>query len=238
MPADQQGATCEGDGHGVAYFYIQDTGLYLYDGRTTKPQQIYVDRSGMGEFSSQYFTHLRNICINLTITRPGQGRLPLRRRAAPPLRRARGLGHGQARRFRLPQLPGLRADRVPGLPAQLVERLAQRQHHQPRWKRRLPGHEQHGPAQRETRELPVQLGVIRCTGGRHANILYNYSTIIEPLLGIYWRDGVWVVLHILAAAYMSVCLLDEYSFLHRCCDIGQWRQTSTSITFITTLPHL
>ena len=50
LPADQQGATCEGDGHGVAYFYLQDTGLFLYDGRTPKPQQIFVDRSGMGRF--------------------------------------------------------------------------------------------------------------------------------------------------------------------------------------------
>ncbi|KAL6870183.1 hypothetical protein ACO1O0_001521 [Amphichorda felina] len=56
MPADQQGATCEGDGHGVAYFYIQDTGLYLYDGRTTKPQQIYVDRSGMGQGKVGYLS--------------------------------------------------------------------------------------------------------------------------------------------------------------------------------------
>lgn len=45
-----QGASCDKDSDGTATFYLQDGGLYLYS-TENPPQQIFVDRSGMGMFS-------------------------------------------------------------------------------------------------------------------------------------------------------------------------------------------
>lgn len=49
LPKGKQAATCDGNPEGVATFFIKDGGLYLYHAGTGKKQQIYVDRSGMGE---------------------------------------------------------------------------------------------------------------------------------------------------------------------------------------------
>ncbi|KAL2815247.1 hypothetical protein BDW59DRAFT_153917 [Aspergillus cavernicola] len=43
-----QNATCDGTDDGFATFYIQDSALFLY-GPSETPQQIFVDRSGMGQ---------------------------------------------------------------------------------------------------------------------------------------------------------------------------------------------
>jgi hypothetical protein len=51
LPPGKQDATCEGEDSNTATFYMKDGGLFLYHGYTTKPQQIFVDRSGMGKLS-------------------------------------------------------------------------------------------------------------------------------------------------------------------------------------------
>lgn len=51
LPAGKQDATCEGEDSNTATFYIKDGGLFLYHDHTTKPQQVFVDRSGMGKFT-------------------------------------------------------------------------------------------------------------------------------------------------------------------------------------------
>ncbi|KAL4981666.1 hypothetical protein BDW68DRAFT_172034 [Aspergillus falconensis] len=50
----KQNATCEGTDSGFATFYIKDGSLYLYGSQET--QQIYVDRSGMGQGVIGYTT--------------------------------------------------------------------------------------------------------------------------------------------------------------------------------------
>ncbi|KAJ5374436.1 hypothetical protein N7517_006442 [Penicillium concentricum] len=50
-----QGASCARPKEQQATFYILDGGLYLYDQSAT-PQQIYVDRSGMGQGKIGYTT--------------------------------------------------------------------------------------------------------------------------------------------------------------------------------------
>ncbi|KAL4972614.1 hypothetical protein BDW66DRAFT_143796 [Aspergillus desertorum] len=50
----KQNATCEGTDSGFATFYIKDGSLYLYGSEET--QQIYVDRSGMGQGKIGYTT--------------------------------------------------------------------------------------------------------------------------------------------------------------------------------------
>ncbi|KAL4875106.1 hypothetical protein BJY04DRAFT_202613 [Aspergillus karnatakaensis] len=50
-----QNATCDGTDDGYASFYIKDEALYLY-GPTETPQQIFVDRSGMGQGKIGYTT--------------------------------------------------------------------------------------------------------------------------------------------------------------------------------------
>lgn len=48
LPKGKQAAKCDKNPEGVATFYIKDGGLYLYNKGNGKPQQLYVDRSGMG----------------------------------------------------------------------------------------------------------------------------------------------------------------------------------------------
>jgi hypothetical protein len=50
-PKDQ-GAACDGDARNLVTFTLKDGSLYLYNSDAAKQQQIYVDRSGMGEFRS------------------------------------------------------------------------------------------------------------------------------------------------------------------------------------------
>ncbi|KAK1141912.1 hypothetical protein N8T08_008425 [Aspergillus melleus] len=50
-----QGASCARPEEQSATFYIQDGALYLYDASAT-PQEIYVDRSGMGQGKIGYTT--------------------------------------------------------------------------------------------------------------------------------------------------------------------------------------
>ncbi|KAL4745805.1 hypothetical protein BDW72DRAFT_46159 [Aspergillus terricola var. indicus] len=50
----KQNATCEGADSGFATFYIKDGALYLYGSEET--QEIYVDRSGMGQGLIGYTT--------------------------------------------------------------------------------------------------------------------------------------------------------------------------------------
>ncbi|RYP71126.1 hypothetical protein DL771_005060 [Monosporascus sp. 5C6A] len=51
----QQNATCDGEDPGYATFALQDGSLYLYR-RSATPQQIYADRSGMGQGNVGYIT--------------------------------------------------------------------------------------------------------------------------------------------------------------------------------------
>lgn len=58
-----QGASCGPDPRDYATFYINDSGdLYLYT--ANPPQQIYVDRSGMGQGIIQYTTGVQGIGKN------------------------------------------------------------------------------------------------------------------------------------------------------------------------------
>ncbi|RYP89244.1 hypothetical protein DL769_000137 [Monosporascus sp. CRB-8-3] len=50
-----QDATCDVEDPGYATFYLKDGGLYLYAASAT-PQQIYADRSGMGQGKLGYTT--------------------------------------------------------------------------------------------------------------------------------------------------------------------------------------
>ncbi|OJJ54844.1 hypothetical protein ASPSYDRAFT_35513 [Aspergillus sydowii CBS 593.65] len=50
-----QNATCEGSDDGFATFYIKDEALFLY-GPSGSTQQVYVDRSGMGQGKLGYTT--------------------------------------------------------------------------------------------------------------------------------------------------------------------------------------
>ncbi|POR32154.1 Uncharacterized protein TPAR_07645 [Tolypocladium paradoxum] len=50
-----QGAKCEGDNHNRATFYLEDGGLFLYS-KGGKRQQMFVDRSGMGQGKMSYLT--------------------------------------------------------------------------------------------------------------------------------------------------------------------------------------
>lgn len=102
LPAGKQGATCEGDPKGVATFSLKDGQLFLYDGRSTDPQQIFVDRSGMGKFYLQPYYNSGGIV--LTPSRPGQDRIHHRRPTGSQEQRAQGLGPQEERRVRVPQL--------------------------------------------------------------------------------------------------------------------------------------
>ncbi|RYP21446.1 hypothetical protein DL765_002236 [Monosporascus sp. GIB2] len=51
----RQDATCDGEDPGYATFYLNDGGLFLYAASAT-PQQIYADRSGMGQGNLGYIT--------------------------------------------------------------------------------------------------------------------------------------------------------------------------------------
>ncbi|OLN86996.1 Cell wall protein phiA [Colletotrichum chlorophyti] len=50
-----QNATCDSEDTGAATFYLKDGGLYLYAASAT-PQQLYADRSGMGQGNLGYTT--------------------------------------------------------------------------------------------------------------------------------------------------------------------------------------
>ncbi|KAL3419059.1 cell wall protein [Phlyctema vagabunda] len=50
-----QGASCDVQGQNFATFYLEGTALYLYAASAT-PQQLYVDRSGMGQGKLGYTT--------------------------------------------------------------------------------------------------------------------------------------------------------------------------------------
>ncbi|WYZ38512.1 hypothetical protein EsH8_III_000426 [Colletotrichum jinshuiense] len=50
-----QNATCDAEDTGAATFYLKDGGLYLYAASAT-PQQLYADRSGMGQGKLGYTT--------------------------------------------------------------------------------------------------------------------------------------------------------------------------------------
>ncbi|KND92155.1 hypothetical protein TOPH_03119 [Tolypocladium ophioglossoides CBS 100239] len=50
-----QGAECKGDSYNRATFYLKDGGLFLYS-KGGKRQQIFVDRSGMGQGKMGYLT--------------------------------------------------------------------------------------------------------------------------------------------------------------------------------------
>lgn len=49
----KQDASCDRPKEQVATFYIKNGSLFLYDSSAT-PQEIYVDRSGMGMFQASY----------------------------------------------------------------------------------------------------------------------------------------------------------------------------------------
>jgi hypothetical protein len=55
-----QGASCARPEEQQATFYINDGALYLYDQSAT-PQEIYVDRSGMGMLSLSQYSKLATI---------------------------------------------------------------------------------------------------------------------------------------------------------------------------------
>jgi hypothetical protein len=48
-PQGEQGATCNGDAQGTATFSLKGGELFLYSGDAENQQQVFVDRSGMGE---------------------------------------------------------------------------------------------------------------------------------------------------------------------------------------------
>ncbi|PKS12415.1 hypothetical protein jhhlp_000621 [Lomentospora prolificans] len=52
----EQNATCNSESDGSATFYLKDGGLYLYDDNSADPQQLFVDRSGMGQGKFGYTT--------------------------------------------------------------------------------------------------------------------------------------------------------------------------------------
>ncbi len=87
-----QGASCDKEADS-ATFYIQDGGLYLYAASAT-PQQIYVDRSGMG-MSTSLFSLLAQEFVLTIPTRPRKGWLHHRRPAPSPQRREDWLGDRQ-----------------------------------------------------------------------------------------------------------------------------------------------
>lgn len=61
LPA--QNASCDNGAADSATFYLQDGGLYLY-AQSATPQQLYTDRSGMGQGVLQYTTGAEPIAKN------------------------------------------------------------------------------------------------------------------------------------------------------------------------------
>ncbi|KAH7024958.1 uncharacterized protein B0I36DRAFT_332294 [Microdochium trichocladiopsis] len=56
LNAPETGAVCTGDNGGSAVFYLKDGGLYLYTTDGAPAQQMWVDRSGMGQGITGYST--------------------------------------------------------------------------------------------------------------------------------------------------------------------------------------
>ncbi|KPM39374.1 hypothetical protein AK830_g7187 [Neonectria ditissima] len=54
-----QGASCDAESDNTATFYLKDGGLYLYS-TSNPPQQLYADRSGMGQGKLGYITGAQN----------------------------------------------------------------------------------------------------------------------------------------------------------------------------------
>ena len=61
----EQNATCDSESDGSATFYLKDGGLYLYDDNSANPQQLFVDRSGMGKWTKTSKRDLRDMKLIL-----------------------------------------------------------------------------------------------------------------------------------------------------------------------------
>jgi hypothetical protein len=79
---NSQNASCDRPDEKSATFYIQDGSLYLYAASAT-PQEIFVDRSGMGKSHSHTLKHGKEKPETDRNYRPGEDRLHHRRSASP-----------------------------------------------------------------------------------------------------------------------------------------------------------